>query len=431
MKQNNILFQGNRGVAILIIMITLFLLIPTMLFVLNIVRQNNIIAAKDRQLNTTNNLANNMIIDIMGLLAQSQYDYHYDPSSLNWDDLSYKWGFSSMNVIPDLVNHTLFIEAKGRYGKAKDHALFEKTLYAVVQFDSPWTKFASMFPNGITTNIPSIIYDGPLYSKGDAIFTGTNLLFTIGPVIVDGNFFGRPSLTVDCDLYCSGNLAGGFKCNGTIYNFAPVVEIPEIDDTFYDMYSNLELFNGGYDIVFSVDPVSGDGRFSVNGGSFVTIPSSGYIIYGKKSTITVTGTVHGRVTIVATKAGTAARGFIHVLGDLVYANGTLNASYDDSIALIAENKLYMYKIVANNTVCGILISQTTDGIILQPPSHPSSYPFANTCGTHIISGTRNEIIKNGLDTTKVTCTDAFDENLIKYPPPGLPEKPRLVTWDFK
>ncbi len=410
MKKN----QNNKGMALVTVLMILFFILPVTLVFLNYATHHHRTTTQERQIKTARSIANNVLVDLMRQFSQSYYENRYDWDYIRRGESFYKVGFSSVSMIADSINHSLYVEALGKYGQDPSHPLFQKRLHALIQFVSPWTDFGTMINSNFTTSASNVTYTGKFWINGNYSVTGTNVRFLGGPVYVSGNVSGGASVVIDGDLYYGGSSAGNVTVTGTKYNFMPEMTYPTVNTSYYAANYNYQLTTNST-IVFN-----SNGTFTVVGSTTIAIPQTGFIIYARNCNLTIRGIVRGRVTIVA--AGTGPNGVITVNDNLVYANGTNSASINDSLAVVSTNRINFSKIGTDLTVNGVFNISGTNNFTL---TGSSGRVFR-------LYGSRNK----GISMSPSTSFSGgrlieYDINLNRFPPPGLPEKPYLVTWHMK
>ncbi len=370
------------------------------------------VQAEKRQ-KSADELANNALTDYMRQFSQSYYTDHYDPSNLNRPESFYSVGFTSVAFISDSVNHTLFIQAKGKYGQSSAKPLSEQVLTALIQFFSDVTRFGTMINGPFTISASNVGYNGGVWINGSLSITGSNVRFNGGPLIVNGNVTGGSGAILDGDLYYSGSSVGSLSVLGNKYNFVPQLQWPKLDFTYYNAHYNYKTTTA-QTIVFN-----SNGTFSVVGGPTITIPAAGAIIYGENCNLTIRGTVGGRVTVVAGGAvGSGSQGNITVSNNLLYADGSDSASAANSLSVLATNVISFTKYGSNMTVHGVFFTETSNFRIWGDVA----YQFR-------LYGTRSSGMTFYSNAFAGGRFVNYDANLQIYPAPGLPERPMLVNWN--
>ena len=406
--------KKERAIALPVAIMLVVFLLPLTYTFLYVTRQHQKTARQERQIKSARILANNAVVDYMRSFSQNYYADHYDTDNLARPESFYRVGFTDVSVTADRLNHFIYVEAIGKYGTSSDNPLFRKKLYSVIQFVSPWTDFGTMIDSNFTISASNVVYYGKFWINGNLNVTGWNVRFVGGPIFVSGSLSGSSSVVIDGDLYYGGASAGNVTVNGTKYNFMPSLTYPTIDTSYYADHYNYKITSNSK-VIFN-----SNGTFTVVGSTTISIPSDGIIIYGQNCNLKIKGTVKGRVTVCV--SGTGSRGKVTVYGNLTYANGTNYASESDSIAVLATNRIIFKKYGSNLTACGVFQSSSQNYFLMQ-----GSWGRKFT-----LCGTRNK----GISISPWYSFSGgrnlyFDPNLSKYPPPGLPEKPYLVTWHMK
>jgi len=413
MKVIKLFGKNQNGYAMVIVLVLLVFLFPIASTFLYRAVKESTFTRMERRNKTATTLANNVLVDLMRQFSQSYYSGHYDSDSLSRNEMFYEVGFSTVTIIADSVNHYLYITALGKYGKDVDNPLSSKRLYAVIQFISDltthnfWCNTAQSWGSGVNES-------GKDRVKGNVSFGG-NCTFN-GPFICEGNVTGNSSNRIKSDLYCTGSF-GSVTVDGGKYPYVPEAAWPSIDVSYYNSYYSYKC-TSAQTIQFN-----SDGTFTVVGSTIIAIPSDGAIIFGQNCNLTVYGTVHGRVTVVASGTqGSSTQGNIYITNNLNYANGTNNASNADSIAILAHNYIYFNKTGSPHYIHGATFSQYRT---VKNGSSPSSKKALYFYGTMIVN--QGVALSSGYNPRYYN----FDTELSKYSPPGLPEKPCLVTWHLK
>ncbi|MFH0948181.1 MAG: hypothetical protein V1833_04190 [Elusimicrobiota bacterium] len=363
----------------------------------------------ERRFKTATALANNVLVDLMRQFSQSFYEGHYETDSLARDEMFYEIGFSTVTITSDQLRHYLFITATGKYGKDADNPLSQKHLYAVIQFISDLTDYGTSMNGNFTTSLSNVDYIGKMRIGGTWTISASNVRVIGGPVFV-GSISGGSGCTIQGDLYYQTS-KGAVTVTGTAYNYLPEIQWPTISSTYYSQHYNYK-YTSDKTIVFN-----STGTFTIGTTSY-TIPSSGCIIYGDNCNFDIRGTIRGRVTLCATYT-TSGKGKIRVYnGDLNYANGTHYASQQDSFAALSTGGISFYKTGSDIYAHGVFFDGSANNMSATGSSGKKLY----------IYGTRNKNISvSGLSGGTIS----YDTNLNMYPPPGLPEKPYLITWHMK
>ena len=405
--------RADSGQALIMALVVLLFALPIGITFYQFADRTMKSAMQERRQKDAAQIANNALTDYMRQFAQDAYGGHYDLDSLERPEAFYSAGYSTVTFIPDAVNRTVYVRASGIYGTSAN-PLTTKGLEALIQFSSDLVQFGTMFNGTASLGYSNIVYKGGFYVNGTFTETGTNVLFDGGPVIVKGNFAGKPSNTVNGDTFVSGSITGGVVVNGTRYAYAPAVDWPKLDFAYYDAHYTYKA-TSNKNIVFNAT-----GTFTVDGTNYV-IPSNGAIVYCENCSFTVrTSTIAGRVTLVAgaNAAGScsSAQGKIIFLGSAYYAGASsITASAANSFAALARNCIE-WGATGSNRPVNIL----TVGVHFVQEGTSNMYCRGSATGRQWIYGNRTQVIQ-GAGWSAGTAI-VYDPNLRSFPPPGLPEK---------
>lgn len=423
--------SASRGSAFVNVLILMAFVVPLVLLFLKSAARQNKSALQERQIKESRALTTNVMVDFMRQFSQNQTASYLDASALARPETYSGAGFSDVTTEVNALGHFIYFRSTGRYGRS---GAASKHLDAVIRFAADLTRFGNLFNNTITISASGPTYNGGFYVNGNLTVTGANATFNSGPVVVKGNLTVPGSAVFNTDVYVDGATAfNGATVNGVVYRYVPDVDWPSIDTTYYSLHNHYTIDGTSQTWVFSVQ-TSTQGIFTVQGTTVVVkIPSTGGVFFANNTNVTIRGTVRGRVTVVvAGPALSATAGNLRVNGSLVYANGTNTASAQDSFAALASNNIQI------------------DCTIDPPPQAPNNTHFTvlNGVFSSVNSGQVNMVNATGggfaglkfygTRTNLFTLTAGggtwtpsefyYDANLVKYAPPGLPEKPKLVTW---
>jgi hypothetical protein len=428
--KNNLILKKNSGVALVTVIFVILILLPTILWLLPFVDTQVRLAQKEKQLKLASQMANDFIVDYMRQFSQNYYEGHYDIDSLSRPQSFYEHGFSSVTVIPDSQNHTVYIEARGAYVNNKNEVLADKKVSALVKFISDMTDYGTYINGTFTISASNITYYGKWWITGDLSITGSNVTFRGGPLIVGGKISGGSGGRVYGNLYYGGSSKGNVTVYGNTYNFYPSDMVyPTIKENFYVMNSNYKITTDST-LKFEAYPSSSAFRIV---GTTITFPiiEAGTIILGQNVNLTVYGTIRGRVTVVTTNTssskGKITVGLSNQVANLVYYNsltgGTTTYSYyGNSFAAIASNGITFQGKTTSTTsdliVCGAFFDRSASNMSADGASGRRFYLY----------GSRNKPINiSGFDQIELY----YDPYLNNSPPPGLPERPVLVNLKIK
>lgn len=418
--------RSTRGSSFIYVLILMLFVAPVVLVFLQSAINQNKTAARETQIKQARTLSGNVLVDFMRQFSQNQSESYMDESLVGRAQSLYGMGYTDVTTEIDQTGHSLYISAEGKSGATRH-------LDAVVRFSADATRFGNMFNSNTTLTASNSTYSGGFYVNGNLTLTGTGVIYNGGPVVVKGAINVPGSTVFNTDIYVDGTTTlNGATVNGAIYNYTPDVVMPTINTAYYSLHNNHMVNNVNQTWVFSVQ-TSTQGIFSVQGTTVVVrIPATGAVLFAQNSNITIRGTLRGRVTMVVTGTAGAGTGNLTVAGPFVYANGLNAASAEDSFAALVSNTIE----IQCNTV--------------PPQEAPSNTRFTTVNGlfSSVTGGQVN--LRNltgggfasmrfyGTRTNPFTLTSGggtwtpvqffFDANLTRYPPPGLPEKPRLVTW---
>jgi len=420
----------RRGIALVVVNLLAVFLIPFVIYLM--VTSNNFLKTsfREKQQKMSSSLASGVLVDFMRQFSQSYYEGHYDADALSRNPVFRSVGFSSVDTEADAPNHRLFIHASGQYGSNAAAPLSNKSLYGAVQFISDLTDYGTLIDGAFTISAPDTTYYGKWWITGNLSISGNNVTFMGGPLIVGGNLTVTGSnVRINGDLYYNGTLTGSPAVSGTSYNFYPSDMVyPSLKDTYYRVNCNYKITTDRT-IRFNAHPSSS--TFSLI-GTTITVPvtESGMIIYGENVNLTLYGTVRGRVTVVTSNTsgskGKITVGLSDQNADLLYYNPltagtTTSAVYGNSLAALSSNGLtFQGKTTSPSSdlkVCGVFFNLSSANISASGSSSKKMYLY----------GTRNKPVSTSFDSSVYT----YDTWLNSFPPPGLPERPLLVTWHLR
>lgn len=422
--------KKRRGIALVVVNLMALFLVPFVLYLMITSNAHLKSSFKEKQLKMSGSMASTVLVDFMRQFSQNYYEGHYDSEALSRAPVLYSAGFAGVETEASAQDHRLFIHASGRYGKNSSSPLADKDLYGAVQFISDLTDYGTLIDGVFTISASDVVYYGKWWITGNLAITGSNVTFVGGPLIVGGslNVTGA-NVKVQGDLYYNGTLTGSPAVSGTKYNFYPNDMVyPAIKDAYYRMNYNYKI-TADRTLKFNAYPSSS--TFSLVGTTIaVTVPESGMIVYGENVNLTLYGTVKGRVTVVTSNtSGTKGKitvGLSNQSADLLYydpltGGTTTSAVYGNSVAAIASNGLTFQgkttSPAADLRVCGIFFDRSSANMSANGSSSKKMYLY----------GTRNKPVSTGFDSSVYT----YDVWLNRFPPPGLPERPVLVTWHIR
>lgn len=424
--------RDRRAAALVMVNMMVLVLVPILIYIVIYTTSALKHSGKEKQLGMAGALANSALVDLMRQFSQNYYEGHYDAGSLARGESFSSAGFSSARTEADAAAHRLYIEASGKYGADSANPLADKKLHAAVQFISDLTDYGTLIDGAFTISASNITYDGKWWITGNLSITGSNVRFAGGPLIVGGNLsVSGSNVDIDGDVYYAGTMSGSPSVSGTRYNFYPSDMVyPALREEHYKVNYAYKLTS---DRTLRFDAHPSSGTFSIV-GTTITVPITdpGMIILGENVNLTVYGTVRGRVTVATTNTsgskGKITVGQASADSDLVYydpltGGTTTSASGGNSIALLASNGITLQGKTSGTaqdlTVCGIFFNRGSGNISATGGSSKKLYLY----------GTRNKPVT--LSGFGGGNTMVYDVWLNANPPPGLPERPVLMTWHMR
>lgn len=413
--------KDEHGAALMVVIFILVFVITAGTYLLTRSAENLRISHMFRKMKTSSSLANNVVTDLMRQFSQTYQEDHYDTTQLSRNPAFYSQGFSSVAITANRDQHFIAFSAIGSYGKDLNNPQHKRTIEGVIKFISDLTTFGTMWNGNFTTSASNATYTGKMWVNGSWTISGNNARVEGGPVFVNGNISttGGGSLVINGDLYRSGTRTGTITVNGTDNTYVPQMTWPTIDRTYFDTYSNVKL-TANTNLRFNYDTGSATGTVRIGTITYI-IPTTGFIIYGRNCTLTSSGTVRGRVAIASIRTSGGVGGNIIIDNHMKYATvGSTNfANPQDSFAAVASNSIQFNRASGTDLyVSGVYFVDSTG----------TTGMSSSGSGILRIFGTRNKgITLSGFSGAQIT----YDTNMDTYPPPGLPEKPNLVTWHFK
>jgi hypothetical protein len=420
--------KEEKGIALVMVLLLVVAGMITAVFLLNRATYHNLLSLTDERLQATEYLAGNPVSDVMRQLSQNFYMDHYGTGVTRRSADFYDVGFSDIQIRPNKAEHTLFVTVRGKYGRDKHNPKNQTTMTALIKFISHMTRFGTYISAYTGTWAGGVTYDGPFWMN-QSWAPGAGCVIN-GDCFVYGNLSGGP-LTVNGDLYIgNGGTVSGATVTGTTYHFWPLGDYPAIDTNYYKYHYNYKYVNSDQitvtvagnnysfvDLVFNAGGTITVTKLS--GTVTLTIPSIGLVIFGDNCSFRVTGTVHGRVSVIGqdlyVSNGSA--------GGIAYASGLWHATAADSFSAMAVNRMYL--------MCPTgAANMTARGAYFQGDS-VNSVNTINASGNFQLYGSRNRPFLLGGAGYFGSYSFAFDPYLDLYPPPDLPEKPRLVDVTLK
>lgn len=327
---------------------------------------------------------------------------------------------------------------------------------------------------GVEFNGGPVLIDGDLVLKKDNMTVNTNM--SVQGTIVCGTPGKVVKIKDDKVLYTNQDLAtvncvknqAGTALPVTVKPYVPHAKtLPSVMDMKYYKnthdFARVDLVAGDDDIAMTFNQ-AGTITFSrkpVNlPGAAYTIPENGVVIYGEGINVTVSpapnnSVVNGKVTLVImhdnpallpsppnyTKANLTAadKGRITIRGDIEYWDPVAGAKTDLStsktaFAAIAQNQIKFYDHRSWTTSPQKRLEHGFFYVLNGNPAtneatgtNWSSHDGGGDACNLVIYGTINKSYMAGFDRYDYY----FDSALIDFPPPGLPIRSRLVSYNIR
>lgn len=349
-------------------------------------------------------------------------------------------------------DRTILVSAVGKYGYDPDHPDAHQRVSALIRFESPLTTFSNDYRggNGLKQFKPetdNATYEG-VFVIDHLVVDKRGTRFRGGPVYVirNANVGGVANSSrpfVEGDLYVGGNnqFQSG-DVSGTMYDFVPPVPQFKID---LSVYRSLATWTTNEPTAIRFN---GDGTFQEVANddldNYVTIlpsnvpslvrlqearsiPATGGIFLAENTNIGVWGTINPRVTVVAT-GGSNTRGNIVVCDNIWYVKDdgvsiSSSATNISSLALLAGNSIWFKKFTEGDfSVRGVFYQEKY--VAMRSGDNASTANF-------FLYGTRNAPLAiTGHEYKDGTFKQFYDGELRKFPPPGLPEQPMMVSFNI-
>jgi hypothetical protein len=400
--------------------VLLVLMLPLMLLITR-ARLEERLSRRDQLGQGAQSMAGNVILDYMRQLSQTA-SMGVSTETLTRPESLYPAGRSEVSSSFNPATQSVAISAKFHSGNPSGGMATMRKLNGVIRFVSDLTLYSTIYPTGLDLTADNVTWDGRVYSNGDynlGVPNGGNNLTYNGDVFVNGKLtVAGNNITINGDVYATNYVVtgAGYNLNGTRYTHCPPLRVPPVDREHYALRSNLYITN---DTTITFDGLGNLSYIKLGGASVsVPIPAEGIVVFAENCSVTVRGTVRGRVALV--NAGTSAT--VTIRGNVRYANGTNQASLEDSLAVFVQNIIdFDPDGPGNQTVNGIFASDQT-GVGYPTPDGPRYITFLFST-TFNLFGTRGNVVYGS-----GTHNYNDDPNLLLFPPPGLPSFPALVSY---
>ncbi len=449
--------RRSAGSVLLYVMFIALFVFPVLLVLTKRAITQNRLNVKDWQQKSARGLALNVPFDYVRQFSQRPFIDYGDIAQFNRPELFYSVGFTTVTFHLNAADHSVYLRALGKYGSNPNAPKSVKTLDSVIKFSSDLLLYTKAYPRASFTFSPGTtgIMQGGWFSRGLHILAGATPFFNGGPVVIDGEVDFPGSPTFSADVYYSDptpNWGGANFINGAVkYPFVFGITMPPSSPNYYLTYNTLNTGNSvtpssqtwkfGYDIsalpanrsYFTIEEEAGHPRH--------VYPEAGAILLAENTALFLEGPVHGRVTVVCTGNGTpvgpaynimTGSKNVRVTGNVVI--GTHSLTYDHGSGLTADSTHAFMLMVSSQVVfahadnfdapinfSGVIYSWTTG-------------PYGKFWDAKNVGGPHSLTI-SGVDTAGLyywwypnsDMINVFDPGLARYPPPGLPETPRVVS----
>lgn len=309
-----------------------------------------------------------------------------------------------------------------------------KHLSAVFLYRNDVFRFGLVVENGLTIDDHSLLahstIDGGAYFGGDVDLTGSHISFSSRPILVKGNIIGDPNtlLLAGTTMYYSGTLTtNGGQYLGNTYAGIPPMDLLPIT---LDVYKT--KFRGWTDVT-SQAVKSATWTFTQSGGECRCVygnnsddfwPATyqnelGWPIFVLEGgNLYLKGQCSAKVTVVSySSSGSNDEGNVIVIDDFGQTPGATVSTSSSTFAVLASRRIIFSK-GGTQDVYGYYYAQNFEvaenlaGISTQVTLH----------GT--LHATLGLVPANAGNSLRIL----FDPSLSVNVPPGIPEKPILVTF---
>lgn len=446
------------GLGMSLVFMLLLILFPVLLIIQrNAVRESRL-SVRDKNIKTAREYAAVMMTDLMRTFASDYNRDVYDPKYLGRVSLSWaNQGQADATWTPDRPNKWILVNSRGKFTRNLQLQKWaDKGITGVFHFRSDLTRFNQMWdaPDGspaaynywasVDGQVTTV--DGSLWVNGDLDTTGGAgpVTFQNGVLVVEGDFNASgatlgPNLAVFCRNYVPaaatilpvdvhsypptspGGLAAPTELNNPF--------VPKIDITNPGMGTRLDYFDsrqstymvttGGFPLDLEFIPPATLRVTSAGVPVDWTVPTTATILV-RGADLTVHGQISKQVTLIA-RQDAGLGGNITVLDDFIYQNGTNSASPTQNLCVLAESDLSFDVSAAgvNQTVNGFYYSKTGNVRVLDD--------FRSGLTIH---GSLFGRVVEWPDPVPFNLTIQTDPNLFLYPPPYMPMRPYISTWDY-
>lgn len=454
-----------NGSILIVVAILVVFVFPIFLLILKNASIENNFSMKERRIKANRALVNNVSTDFMRQFSQRHAEtgnslarIGVSPGNdplLRLKDTFTQSGFTEVFVTPHPETNSIYIRASGFQSESglPLGAANIKRLSAVIQIANPSLRFGDVEKGG---SIQSWFLGGTfnmtiLAPGGMRLRDGTGVAWTFNNTIVsNGNL--QCDTTAPCvfngTVYLGGTSSGNCVFNGPLIPQAPsIMDVSSIDNQYYFTHNTMITTNEEWWLFGQNAGVGEMGRYNVvntagippTRGVFIssiTIPNSGAIFVSSNVPVHIEGQILGRVTVVAVKDLITSPHMVFIEDDLVYANGTNSADANHSFAVLTNGIIHFSEpsggpLVTNGYIYSSwpLLSAFSYNLSFRghksgtnpgdadEVNHPSS--FINF-GSAYHPGWR-------IPTPPITTNFMDDQNLARFPPPGVPAQAFLVN----
>lgn len=452
---------SEKGLGMALVFMLLLVIFPVLLLIQrNAVRETRL-SVRDKNIKTAREYAAVMMTDMMRTFASDYNRDVFDPKYMGRVQLQWAGqGQANATWTSNRDNKWILVNSRGQFIRNVNWQKWaDKGITGVFHFRSDLTRFEHMWdaPDGTPavyqtgTAIDSQQNDisGSLWVNGDLDTLGGGgplMTFRDGVLVVDGDFDARnsrlgPNLVVYCRNYVPTTMT---IPPVNIFTYPPTAPsgmaaatelnnpfVPKIDITNPGMGSRLDYFDSrqstymvttaGFPLDLEFIPPATLRVTSAGVPVDWTVPTTATILL-RGPDVTVRGRISKLVTLIVRQDPGGGGGNVTVMDDLVYDNGTNSASPTQNFALLAESDLSF-------DVTAALANQFVDG-----------FYYSKTGNIRVLNDTRSgELTVNGSlfgrvvqwpDPVGYGLMVSADPNLFLYPPPYIPMRPYLATWDY-
>ncbi|MBK7208485.1 MAG: hypothetical protein IPH91_09485 [Elusimicrobia bacterium] len=446
------------GLGMTLVFMLLLILFPVLLIIQRNAARESRYAVRDKNIKTAREYAGVMMTDMMRTFAADYNRDIFDPKYMGRIQLSWaNQGEADATWTPNRMDKWVLVNSRGRFVRSPNLKKWaDKGVTAVFHFRSDLTRFEHMWdaPDGApaaynywgSVDGQFTTVDGSMWVNGDLDTNGGAgpVTFQNGVLVVEGDFNAAgailgPNLAVFCRNYTP---AGGTILPVTINSYPPTQPsgaavatplnnpfVPTIDITNPGMGARLDYFDsrqstyivtsGGFVLDFEFIPPATLRVTSAGVPMDWTVPTTATIVV-RGADLTVHGLVDKQVTIVA-RQDSGLGGNVTIMDDLVYQNGTNSASSTQNLCVLAESDL-------NFDVTAVGANQRVNGFFYTKTGNIRVFDSARLGLT--IDGSLFGRVVEWPVLLPFALTVNADPNLLLYPPPYLPMRPYISTWDY-